>query len=112
MQLVVSTSSTCALDKVLYFVQELFLLCPSGRLICISQPTDLDITTSEREITLVEQLAPLAICSTSARFMAVCGPEFESVPLLSPGSTLVYPSFGWFVFQGIEYLSLQRVLFC
>ncbi len=41
----------------------------------ISQPTDLDIITSEREITLVEQLALLAICCTSAHFMAVCGPE-------------------------------------
>lgn len=80
------TISTCAAGKVLYPVQEFFLLHPSGRRICISQPTDLDIITSEREITLVEQLAPLAICCTSARFMAVCGPEIQSVPL-SPSSS-------------------------
>lgn len=59
------------MGKVLYLVQEFFLLHPSGRWICISQPTDLDIITSEREITLVEQLALLAICCTSAHFMAV-----------------------------------------
>lgn len=76
----------------LYLVQEFFLLHPSGRQICISRPTDLDIITSEREITLVEQLALLAICCTSAHFMAVCGPEIQSVPLLSPGSELVYLS--------------------
>lgn len=99
--IVVSTSSTCAVGKVLYLVQEFFLLHPSGRRICISQPTDLDIITSEREITLVEQLALLAICRTSAHFMAVCGPEIQSTPLPSPGSKFVYVSIRWCVFQRI-----------
>lgn len=45
------------------------LLHHSGRRIYISQPTDLDIITSEREITLVEQLALPAICCTSACFI-------------------------------------------
>lgn len=68
------------------------LLHPSGRRICISQPADLDIITSERVITLVEQLALLAICCTSAHFMAVCGSETRSVPLPSPSSRRVYVS--------------------
>lgn len=63
------------------------LLRPSGRRICISQPTDLDIITSEREITLVEQLSPLAICCTSAHFMGVCGPEIQSISPLSRQQT-------------------------
>lgn len=107
--IVVSTFSTCAVGKVLYLVQEFFLLHPSGRRICISQPTDLDIITSEREITLAEQLALLAICCTSARLMAVCGPEIQSIPVHSPGSKLVYPSIRWCVFQRIK-MSFLRVL--
>lgn len=91
-QVAFGPSSTCAVGKV-------FVSCPrilpftSETWICISQPTDLDIITSEREITLVEQLALLAICCTSARFMAVCGPEIQSIPPPSPGSKLVYSSF-------------------
>lgn len=79
--IVVSTSSICAVGKVLYLVQEFCLLYPSGRRICISQPTDLDIITSEREIASVEQLAVFAICCTSAHFIEVCGPELQSIPL-------------------------------
>lgn len=50
---------------------------------------------------MVEQLALLAICFTSAHFMAVCGPEIESIPLPSPCSKFVCLS---------EYLNLISFL--
>lgn len=91
-QTVVGTSSTCAVGKVLYLVQEFFPLPPSGRRICISQPTDLDIITSEREITLGEQLAPLAICCTSARFHGGLWARDSVHSLFSPGNRHLYLS--------------------
>lgn len=101
-QTVAGASSACTVGKLLYHVQEFFPSRPLGRWICISQPTDLDIITSEREITLVEQLALHTICCTSARFMAVCGPEARSVFSLQAA--------GLFRSRHLNWISLQRVL--
>lgn len=87
----------------LYQFQEFFLSRPSGRRICISRPTDLDIITSEREITLVEQLALRAICCTSAPFMAVCGPETRSALRSLQAADLFRSGY-------LNLISLQRVL--
>lgn len=75
-RVVFGPSSKCAVGKVFVSYPRI-LPFTSEKWICISQTTDLDIITSEREITSVEQLA---ICCTSARFMAVCGPEIQSIP--------------------------------
>lgn len=99
--------------KVLYLVQESFLFRPVR--ICISQPTDLDIITSEREITPAEQLALLAICCTSAHFKAVCGPEIQSIlSSLQAMDWLVYLSirvFKFYIFLHTEYQCPQSFCF-
>lgn len=64
----------CAQGKLLYFVQEYFLSHHSWRALCISQPTDLDIITSEREITAGSNCNLLHICL----FMTVCGPQSQT----------------------------------
>lgn len=75
-------SFKCALGKLLYFVQESFLWHHSWRALCISQPTDLDIITSEREITAGSNCNLLHICF----FRTVCGrrarPASTQAPLL------------------------------
>lgn len=77
-------SFKCALGKLLYFVQESFLWHHSWRALCISQPTDLDIIKSEREITAGSNCNLLHICL----FMTVCGPQSQTS--LYPGTTPLF----------------------
>lgn len=98
--------------KVLYLVQESFLFRPFR--ICISQPTDLDIITSEREITPAEQLALHAICCTSAPFQGGLWARDSVHSLVSTGDGLVYPSirvFKFYIFLHTEYQCPQSFCF-